>query len=279
MQLLKAHKTFSGATSFWSHESPSTNSAMRFATFVPSTRPIKQAIIWLSGLTCTEENFIVKSGIQRILADSDCMVIAPDTSPRGFNLAGEHDSYDFGSGAGFYVDATNAGYSQHYRMYSYVLNEVTLLLRDNFDVQEMSLMGHSMGGHGALVLGLRNPNIFKSITAFSPIVNPTHVPWGIKAFNGYLGPRLPSPGAKDAWASYDACELLKSGHRHPETIRLYQGGSDEFLGEQLQPEVFCQLAREVGQSHELQWCEGYDHSYYFVQSFLPEAVGKIISLV
>ncbi|MBM4254253.1 MAG: S-formylglutathione hydrolase, partial [Deltaproteobacteria bacterium] len=180
----------------------------------------------------------------------------------------------------FYLDATTEGYAHHYRMYSYVLHEITSIVRDHFRVPDISLMGHSMGGHGALVLGLRHPSLFKSITAFAPIVNPSHVPWGVKAFTGYLGPRgTERETTTHHWASYDACELLKSGHRHPGTIRIFQGGSDEFLGEQLQPEVFCQLAREVGQDHKLTWCEGYDHSYYFVQSFLPEAVAPIVNKI
>ena len=276
MDLVKSHKTFGGETSFWTHLSKSTKTVMRFATFVPSSRPIRQAIVWLSGLTCTDENFVVKSGVQRALAESDCMIIAPDTSPRGLNLPGEHESYDFGSGAGFYVDATVSDYASHYRMYSYIVTEITEILGQHFGVNELSLMGHSMGGHGALVIGLRNPALFKHITAFAPIVNPSRVPWGTKAFNGYLGPRSTIDLKTDNWATYDACELLKMGHRHPAKIVLYQGSRDEFLGNQLQPEEFCKVATEMGQTHELRWCEGYDHSYYFVQSFLPDALSRIL---
>lgn len=237
---------------------------MNFATFVPEG-DVHHGILWLSGLTCTEENFIAKAGAQRVLAERNMMVLAPDTSPRGLQLPGEHESYDFGSGAGFYVDATVEGYNRHYRMYSYILNEVYPLFRDHFGIHNVSIMGHSMGGHGALVLGLRNPSLFRKITTFAPIVNPSQVPWGIKALGGYLGD--PS-----TWRDYDACELLLSGHRHPEPIAIYQGTQDEFLDSQLRVERFSQIATTCGQTYELHSCEGYDHSYYFVQSFFGEAL-------
>ena len=264
MEMTKSHKTFGGQTTFWKHQAPSTNTTMSLATFVPGGREIREAVIWLSGLTCTEENFITKSGVQRLLADTNTMVIAPDTSPRGLSLPGEHDSYDFGSGAGFYVDATTDGYRDHYRMFSYIACDLVQLLKEHFGVTRLSIMGHSMGGHGALVLGLRHPDIFHRITAFAPIVNPSQTPWGTKALQGYLG--------DSDWGDYDACQLLRRGHRHPQEIAIFQGTKDNFLETQLQPNLFQQIAHEVGQPCRLAWCEGYDHSYYFIASFLPEAL-------
>jgi S-formylglutathione hydrolase len=268
MELTKSHKTFGGQTAFWKHQAPSTNTVMSLATFVPAGNEIQEAVIWLSGLTCTEENFITKSGVQRLLADTKTMVIAPDTSPRGLDLPGEHDTYDFGSGAGFYVDATTPGYRDYYRMFSYVADDLVSLLRDRFGVSRLTIMGHSMGGHGALVLGLRHPEKFRRIAAFAPIVNPSQTPWGTKALKGYLG--------DTDWGAYDACELLRRGYRHPQKISIYQGTKDEFLRTQLQPEVFQQAADEVGQPCQISWCEGYDHSYYFVASFLSEALSGVV---
>ncbi len=237
---------------------------MNFATFVPAGE-LRHGILWLSGLTCTEENFMAKAGAQRILAEQRTMVLVPDTSPRGLHLRGEHESYDFGSGAGFYLDATVKDYSQHYRMYSYILKEIYPLFRDHFGIHTVSIMGHSMGGHGALVFGLRNPHLFQKITTFAPIVNPSQVPWGTKALSGYLGD--PS-----TWHAYDACELLKSGHRHPEPIVIYQGTKDEYLDSQLKVDRFAHAADTYGQKYELRLCEGYDHSYYFIQTFFGEAL-------
>ncbi|MCX6107579.1 MAG: S-formylglutathione hydrolase [Proteobacteria bacterium] len=273
MQLVKSHKTFGGRTSFWTHDSTETHTPMRFSTFEPAGGNVKRCIVWLSGLTCTEENFMTKAGVQSVLANSQTMVIAPDTSPRGLNLPAEHDSYDFGSGAGFYVDATVGDYARHYRMFSYVINEICPIAKDKFGANELIIMGHSMGGHGALVMGLRHPELFTRIVAFAPIVNPCSVPWGLKAFHGYLGEPDSSNSSeiKAKWHTYDACKLLQSGHRHPAPILIYQGTRDEFLGTQLQPEEFSRVARDVGQEHEITWCEGYDHSYYFVQSFLGSA--------
>jgi len=268
MEKTKSHKTFGGQTTFWKHQAPSTNTVMSLATFIPGGREIGEAVIWLSGLTCTEENFITKSGIQHLLADTNTMVIAPDTSPRGLSLPGEHDSYDFGSGAGFYVDATTDGYRDHYRMFSYIACDLVQLLKEHFGVTRLSLMGHSMGGHGALVLGLRHPDIFHRITAFAPIVNPSQTPWGIKALKGYLG--------DSDWGDYDACQLLRRGYRHPQEIAIFQGTKDDFLGNQLQQEIFQQTAQEVGQPCRLSWCEGYDHSYYFIASLLPEALRGVV---
>lgn len=265
MKLLKSHKTFEGRTEFWSHPSRETKTEMKFSTFTPAGT-IKGCLIWLSGLTCTDENFITKAGAQRSLAMHGLMVICPDTSPRGLNLPGEHDAYDFGSGAGFYVDATSEGYRDHYRMYSYVTSELVQIIKEHFKVLKISISGHSMGGHGALVIGLRNPELFKAISAFSPIVNPSAVPWGQKALKGYLGDDTQN------WKTYDSCELLRAGQKHPKTILVHQGLSDEFLEAQLKTGHFADLAQQVSQPHQLVLCEGYDHSYYFISTFIDEHI-------
>jgi len=276
ISLIKSHKSFDGLTSFYQHDSSVTKTIMKFSTFIPNKEcsdkkapksKIKNAIIWLSGLTCTEENFIAKSGIQNLLKDSDTMVICPDTSPRGLQLANEHDSYDFGSGAGFYINATTNGYCEHYNTYDYIVSEITDVLKNNFDVVNYSIMGHSMGGHGALVLGLRNPQLFKTVSAFSPIVNPTRCPWGQKAFAGYLGNKN-----KDDWCKFDATEIIKAGGARSDTILIDQGLDDEFLQEQLLTQNFSDACEEQGQQIRLNYREGYDHSYYFIATFLKEHV-------
>jgi S-formylglutathione hydrolase len=265
MEKLKSHKTFGGVTAFWSHSSRETKTPMKLATFVPDG-PVAGCLIWLSGLTCTEENFITKAGAQRYLAEHQLMVVAPDTSPRGLNLPGEHDSYDFGSGAGFYLDARTPGYDQHYRMESYIVRELVPLIRDQFHMSKLGIFGHSMGGHGALTLGLKYPTLFASVSAFSPIVNPCAAPWGVKAFEGYLG------NERKLWKEHDSCELLKSGHRHPATLLIHQGTQDEFLEKQLLTKNFEEAARAVDQNHRVIYADGYDHSYYFISTFMGEHV-------
>lgn len=263
---LKTHKSFGGTTQFWEHESSSTKTKMKFSTFTPSG-PVKGAILWLSGLTCTDENFITKAGAQKRLEEKGLMVICPDTSPRGLNLPGEHDAYDFGSGASFYVDATTEGYRDHYRMFTYIAQELPALVKAQFGVTKLSIMGHSMGGHGALVLALRNPTVFKSVSAFSPIVNPTQCPWGQKALPGYLG------GDAAAQAKYDATELVKSGARFPGTILIDQGTKDEFYEKkQLLPENFEAAARAQDQAVRVNYRDGYDHSYYFISTFIDSHI-------
>jgi S-formylglutathione hydrolase len=265
MKLLKTHKSFGGKTQFWSHHSETTQTEMKFSTFIPEGE-VKGCLIWLSGLTCTDENFITKAGAQKYLAQENFMVICPDTSPRGLNLPGEHDSYDFGSGASFYVDAQTDDYKNSYRMYSYVVEDLYGIINDHFKVKQVSISGHSMGGHGALVIGLKNPTKFKSISAFSPIVNPVQAPWGEKAFTGYLG------SDKAFWKEYDSCELLKAGKKHPASILIHQGTQDEFLENQLLSGHFKGAAEKAGQLFELRMCEGYDHSYYFIASFIEEHI-------
>lgn len=259
---LKSHKTFEGSTSFWEHDSRETKTKMKFSAFVPANE-IKGCLIWLSGLTCNEENFITKAGAQRMLSRNQLMLICPDTSPRGLNLPGEHESWDFGSGAGFYVDATTPAYATNYRMESYVL-ELHELVQKQFGVpaDRISISGHSMGGHGALVLGLRYPEKFRSVSAFSPIVNPTKAPWGEKAFTGYLG------DDREAWKNYDATELVRAGRRHPRTILVDQGSKDEFLEKQLLTENLITACWDHEQSLNAHFRDGFDHSYYFISTFI-----------
>lgn len=262
--LLKEHESFGGKTAFWSHKSKTTQTEMKFSTFIPKSKKIDQCIIWLSGLTCTDENFISKSGVQRYLKDSNAMVICPDTSPRGLDLPGEHESYDFGSAAGFYVNATVDGYKDHYKMFDYVADELHDIILNNFAIpaSNISIMGHSMGGHGALILGLNLPNQYKSISAFSPIVNPINCPWGKKAFQGYLGDN------EELWKKYDACELIKANKKHPKELLIDQGSADDFLKENLLTQNLIDICKENNQPAQINFRENYDHSYYFIASFI-----------
>jgi S-formylglutathione hydrolase len=263
----KSNKVFEGHTCVYEHESAITGTKMIFSTFEPKAKEdLKNCIIWLSGLTCTEENFITKAGAQRYLKDTNTMIICPDTSPRGLDLPGEHEAYDFGSGAGFYLNATTEGYKDHYRMYDYIMKEIVSLLKEEFNITNFSIMGHSMGGHGALVLGLREADTFASVSAFSPIVNPTQCPWGEKAFQGYLG------DDKQLWNEYDATELLKSGKKRSDKILIEQGLADEFFENQLKTGNIEAVAAEVGQDLTVNYRKGYDHSYYFISTFIEEHI-------
>lgn len=265
MKVLKTHQNFKGVTQFWEHDSTSTKTKMKFASFIPAGE-VKGCVIWLSGLTCTEENFITKAGSQKHLADAGLMVIAPDTSPRGLSLPHEHDSYDFGSGASFYLDATTPGYKDHYLMETYINEELYSLIQREFKQKKISIFGHSMGGHGALIMGLRHPEKYISVSAFSPLVHPTASAWGQKALAGYLGEN------PESWKAYDACELLNAGKKHPGSILIHQGLSDEFLEKQLLTNDFKVAADKAGQAHEIKYAEGYDHSYYFIATFMKEHV-------
>jgi S-formylglutathione hydrolase len=261
--ILKEHRCFGGHVQYVEHASGETKTNMRLSLFVPEGVP-KGAVIWLSGLTCTEENFMTKAGAQSIAAAHNIMIVCPDTSPRGLDLPGIRDHWDFGEGASFYVDAVTPGYADHFRMYSYVTRELYELIAQTFDMAgRISIMGHSMGGHGALIMGLREPRLFCSVSAFAPIVHPTTCPWGQKAFRGYLG-----PSNTQTWADYDACELLRLGYRHPGSILLDQGLSDPFMEEQRLTKPFADMASTVGQAVELKIREGYDHSYYFITTFI-----------
>ncbi len=265
---IKTHKTCAGLTQFWEHESVSTATKMKFSTFIPSGA-VKGCVIWLSGLTCTEENFITKAGAQKYLEEQELMVICPDTSPRGLDLPQEHESYDFGSGAGFYIDATTIGYKDHYKMFTYISEELHSLIQKQFGIagNKISIMGHSMGGHGALVIGLRHPDKFQSISAFAPIANPIFCPWGQKAFLGYLG------NTESLWKTYDATALVQSGKRHPQVILIDQGKEDEFYkSKQLLPENFQVACQDHDQPVQLRLQEGYDHSYYFISTFIESHI-------
>ncbi len=269
MDIVSETRCFGGVQGIYRHPSRETATTMQFSVFTPPTAPQSPVpVLWyLSGLTCTEENFTVKAGAQRYAAKYGLMLVAPDTSPRDAGIQGEDDEYDFGTGAGFYVDATERPWSAHYRMYSYVTRELPDLVFDQFpgDRDRQGITGHSMGGHGALVLGLRNPAIYASISAFSPICSPTQCPWGQKALKGYLGddPR--------GWQEYDATALIRHGAQTRE-ILVDQGDADPFLEEQLQPNALVSACEERGQPINLRMQPGYDHSYFFIASFIGDHV-------
>ncbi len=241
---------------------------MRFAAYLPEPAPAQPlaAVIWLSGLTCTEQNFITKAGAQRLAAELGLVLIAPDTSPRGDAVADDPDGrYDLGLGAGFYVDATESPWAPHYRMYSYVTDELHGLITAALpiDPERIGICGHSMGGHGALTLHLRNPGRYRSVSAFAPIVAPSVVPWGRRAFSAYLG------DDESAWLAHDATALVAA---QPSTapILIDQGAADEFLESELQPQRFAAAAEAAGQPFTLRMQPGYTHSYYFIASFIDD---------
>lgn len=266
MKILKQHKSFEGSVRFCEHESAETKTKMAFSTFTPEGQ-VRGCLIWLSGLTCNDENFMAKAGAQRYLAQNQLMVVCPDTSPRGLDLPEEHDSWDFGSGAGFYVDALTKGYRDHYRMYSYVVNELYSMIEIEFKMTgKISLFGHSMGGHGALVIGLRESSKFSSVSAFSPIVNPIACDWGKKAFSGYLGTD------QNLWKDYDACELLRAGKTHPRPLMIDQGKEDNFLEAQLLTQNIVTAAEQSSQELNIRMQQGYDHSYYFISTFIEDHI-------
>ncbi len=267
MKRIKSHRCFGGEQSFWEHSSTSTQTVMKFSTFQPAG-VARGALIWLSGLTCTDENFPTKAGAQRALAEAGLMVICPDTSPRGLQLPGEHESWDFGAGAGFYVNAKTQAYRDHYRMEDYINLEIYGILEREFGLSgRISLFGHSMGGHGALTLGLKYPERYRSLSAFAPITHPVACPWGQKAFAGYLG------SDRELWDLHDACRLVQKGKRHPKPILIDQGTEDSFLKEgQLQPDEFRKVCEAGGQELTLRYQQAYDHSYYFIASFIEDHI-------
>ncbi len=258
---------FGGWQDVYEHASDTLGCTMRFAVYLPpqagsATLPV---LYWLSGLTCNEQNFITKAGAQRYAAEHGVILVAPDTSPRGDDVA-DADSYDLGKGAGFYVDATQAPWATHYRMYDYVVNELPALIEAQFPVTgARAISGHSMGGHGALVIALKNPGRYRSVSAFSPIVAPSQVPWGEKAFGAYLG------DDRAAWRAFDATALVETAtERLP--LLIDQGDADEFLDGQLRPQLLTAACDAVGHPIELRMQPGYDHSYYFIQSFIGEHI-------
>lgn len=263
---LSSNKSFGGWHKQYSHQSESLGCSMRFAIYLPPQVANGQKVpvlYWLSGLTCTDENFMQKAGAHRVAAELGIAIVAPDTSPRGDDVAND-DGYDLGQGAGFYVNATESPWNRHYRMYDYVLNELPALVESVFPVSDQrSVAGHSMGGHGALVLALRNPAKFRSVSAFSPISNPVNCPWGEKAFSAYLG------DDKSAWEAYDASLLMRAAQEQVPAL-VDQGEADNFLEEQLKPEALEAAAVASAYPLELRRHEGYDHSYYFIASFIEE---------
>ena len=266
METVFEKRCFGGTQGVYKHESKECGGTMEFAVYTPPGDGPFPVLYYLSGLTCTWANFTEKGGAQRVASELGIMLVMPDTSPRGAGYEGEDESYDFGTGAGFYVDATEEPWSQRYRMYSYVTKELPALIDEKFPTKgasHRSIFGHSMGGHGALVIGLREPDAWKSISAFSPIVAPTQVPWGHKALAGYLG------DDRESWREYDACELVKR-KQHAAPILIDQGLADDFLKGQLKPELFDEEAKAAGQALELRLHEGYDHSYYFISSFAED---------
>ena len=264
MQTLSEHRAFGGTQHFFKHDSAEIGLPMRFGLFLPP-QP-KALIVFLAGLTCTEETFAVKAGAQRLAAELGLALLTPDTSPRGANIPGESDSWDFGVGASFYLDATQQPWSTHWRMQSYLLNELIPQVQQHTSLQRIGLCGHSMGGHGALTLALRHPGRFQSLSALAPIAAPTQCPWGIKAFTGYLG------GDRALWAAHDASALMQSQARppFPRGILVDQGEADKFLADQLHPEAFEAACVAVGQPLTLRRHAGYDHGYYFIASVVDD---------
>lgn len=264
-----SNKMFGGQQKVFSHDSKELGCSMKFGVYVPpqmESGPVP-VIFWLSGLTCNEQNFVTKAGAQQYAAKHGFLVVAPDTSPRGLNIPGEEDGWDFGTGAGFYVDATNDPWKTNYRMFSYVTKELPALIEANFkaDTSKMGIMGHSMGGHGALVCALKNPGLFKSVSAFAPICNPLECPWGVKAFGGYLG------DDKSSWEEWDSCKLVKKYNGPPLEILVDQGKADNFLtAGQLLPDNLVSACAGAGVPVIMRMQEDYDHSYYFIASFMGE---------
>jgi len=263
---IAANKCFGGWLKRYKHHSTSLNCEMIFAIYLPPQAETQKVPVlwWLSGLTCTDENFMQKAGAQRIAAELGIAIICPDTSPRGLDLPGEHESYDFGSGAGFYLNATQEPWKANYRMYDYVTQELPELVMANLPLNgRESISGHSMGGHGALVLALRQPGRYASVSAFAPITNPSNCPWGDKAFTGYLG------AYRGTWAQYDACKLISTRQSQQELF-VDQGEADNFKTEQLKPEQLQAVCAEVGHPLIYRSHAGYDHSYFFIASFIEE---------
>jgi S-formylglutathione hydrolase len=262
------NKSFGGVQSVFRHDAQETGCPMRFGLFLP---PQAQAgrvpvLYWLSGLSCTEENFVIKAGAQRVAAELGLAIVTPDTSPRGVKIPGDDASYDFGVGAGFYVDATEMPWARHYRMYSYVSAELPRLVAGEFpvDAGRVGIFGHSMGGHGALTVALKNPGKYRSLSAFAPIASPMRCPWGEKAFTGYLG------ADRAAWRAYDSTELIaERGWKGP-PILVDQGTQDQFLDSQLHPELLQDACARAGVPLELRMRDGYDHGYFFIATFIED---------
>jgi S-formylglutathione hydrolase len=267
IETLSEHRCFGGVQGFYRHESATIGLPMRFGVFLPpqAAKGPVPVLFYLAGLTCTEETFAIKAGAQRLAAKLGLAIVTPDTSPRDSGIEGASAAWDFGHGAGFYLDATQAPWSRHFRMESWITGELRELIVDRFAVRRdrVGLFGHSMGGHGALTLALRHPGLFQSVSAFAPIAAPTQCPWGEKAFTGYLGED------RAQWAEHDATELIQAGKRCPPLL-IDQGRADQFLDAQLHPDKLEAACRAAGQPLTLRWHEGYDHGYYFIQSLMAD---------
>ena len=269
MELLSTNVCFGGEHRRYRHHSAALDCEMEFAVFLPPSAIGSESrkvpvLYWLSGLTCTDQNFMQKAGALKHAAKLGMAIVCPDTSPRGLGLPGEDDSYDFGSGAGFYINATRQPWAPHYRMYDYVVKEVPQLVESNLPVTEQrSISGHSMGGHGALIAALRSPGQYLSVSAFAPIAHPSDCPWGKKAFEGYLG------SDTAAWAEWDATLLIATA-RERLPLLVDQGAADNFLEEQLHPEALADACKKAEHPIELRMHRGYDHSYFFIASFIDE---------
>ncbi len=269
MKRNKTHRVCGGELVYASHESKETGTSMTLSVFTPPGEGPFPVLIWLSGLTCTEDNFTTKAGAYKAAAEHGLIIVAPDTSPRGEGVA-DDEAYDLGQGAGFYVDATETPWAPHYRMESYVTGELLDLIAAEFPVSAVrSICGHSMGGHGALTLALRHPELFQSVSAFAPISSPTRCPWGEKALTAYFGPD------RSAWAGHDAALLIEAGAARGvyDTILIDQGDADPFLQNQLKPELLQAAADASGQKLNLRMQAGYDHSYFFMASFIDDHIG------
>ncbi|MBA0197618.1 S-formylglutathione hydrolase [Pectobacterium brasiliense] len=265
MELLEEHRMFGGWQQRYRHVSETLNTAMTFSIYLPPTQDDTPppVLYWLSGLTCNDENFTTKAGAQRVASELGLVLVMPDTSPRGDGVA-DDAGYDLGQGAGFYVNATQAPWAAHYRMYDYISSELPALIQQHFNVnRRQSISGHSMGGHGALMLALRNPDQFQSASAFAPIVNPSQVPWGRKALTAYLGED------ETQWLQYDSCHLLANSQKKLPML-VDQGDCDQFLPDQLQPAKLEELASQYDWPLTLRTQSGYDHSYFFIASFIED---------
>ncbi|XP_066251180.1 S-formylglutathione hydrolase [Euwallacea similis] len=266
---VSTNKSFGGWQKVFSHDSKELGCTMKFGVYLPPQAEKEKlpVIYWLSGLTCSEANFIEKAGAQRYACEHGVIIVNPDTSPRGLNIAGDSESWDFGVAAGFYLNATQEPWKKNYRMHDYIVKELVSLVNSNFDViGEQSIMGHSMGGHGAFTLALRNPGLFKSASAFAPICNPIQCPWGIKAFTGYLGSQT-----NGEWEQWDATELVKKYNGPPLELLIDQGSADQFLS-QLNPENLVEACKASEVSAILKKREGYNHSYFYIASFIGEHI-------
>lgn len=267
LETLSEHRCFGGVQGFYKHASAEIGLPMKFGVFVPpqaAQGPVP-VLFFLAGLTCTEETFAFKAGAQRVAAELGLMIVTPDTSPRDTGIDGASAAWDFGHGAGFYLDATESPWARHFRMESWITRELRALVVSDFaaDTQRVGILGHSMGGHGALTLALRHPDLYRSVSALAPIAAPSQCPWGEKAFTGYLGPE------RSTWAAHDATELVKAGRRLPPVL-IDQGLADNFLEAQLHPHLFEAACQQAEQPVTLRRHAGYDHGYYFIASFIED---------